>query len=140
MAKTGPIVIVDDDPEDQEIFQLALQSIGADNPVRFFENGKKALEYLYNTDEQPFLIISDMNIPLMNGLELRAAIQNDEVLRAKAVPFIFMSTDASPIAVRKAYELTIQGFFQKPSSINELEHMLKQIFNYWRLCKHPNNV
>lgn len=139
MAKLGPIVIVEDDCDDQEIMESAIQSIGNKNPIHFFDNGQKVLNYLYTTTEQPFIIISDINIPQINGIQLREAIQKDEFLKSKGIPFVFLSTDASPLLVRKAYDLTVQGFFKKPSSMNEIKNMLAQLFGYWELCKHPHN-
>jgi CheY-like chemotaxis protein len=136
----GPIVIVEDDTDDQEIYTEAIKAIGIPNEMRFFTGAEGALEYLLTTKEQPFIILSDINMPVMNGLQFKESIQKDDFLRNKGIPFVFISTNASPGAVRKAHELSVQGYFQKPSSMDETKSMLRLMFGYWELCKHINNT
>jgi CheY-like chemotaxis protein len=136
----GPIIIVDDDMDDQEIYGEAIRAIGIENEIRIFKNGQEALKYLYTTFEQPFIILSDINMPVMTGLEFKEKIQNNDFLRKKGIPFVFISTNATGQAIRKAHELSVQGYFQKPSKIEDIQNMLRTMFNYWELCKHINNI
>lgn len=76
----------------------------------------------------------------MNGIQLSRVINADDYLRKKSIPFIFLSTSDSPIQVNEAYELTVQGFFKKPHSVEELTTIIKGIYIYWANCLHPNNV
>src|SRR4051812_16129554 len=135
----GPIIIVEDDRDDQDIYSESIKAIGIPNEFRFFENGRSALDYLFTTTEQPFIILSDINMPLMDGLQFKEAIQKDDMLRSKGIPFVFISTNASASAVKKAHTLSVQGYFQKPSSIKDVQNMLRTLFDYWELCKHINN-
>src|SRR5215218_9534907 len=73
----------------------------------FFKNGKEAEAYLRTTTHHPFLILCDINMPVMTGLELRATIEADPVLKEKSIPFIFLSTTGNPTVVRNAYSLTV---------------------------------
>ena len=136
----GPIIIVEDDPDDQEIYAEAIRNIGISNEIKFFEGGATALEYLITTDDQPFIILSDVNMPIMSGLELKEKIQKDDYLRLKGIPFVFISTNASATAVRKAHELSVQGYFEKPSNLTGIRKMLTTLFDYWALCRHINNT
>lgn len=137
---TGPIVIVDDDTDDQEIYADAIRAIGITNHIHFFSNGRTALDYLCTTVEQPFIILSDVNMPQMNGLQFKETIQKDDYLREKGIPFVFISTNANKPAVRQAHVLSVQGYFQKPNSMEDIKSMLRILFNYWELCKHINNT
>jgi CheY-like chemotaxis protein len=137
MPKSGPIVLVDDDEEDQEIIREALKDAKVYNPVCSFKNGMEVLEYLRTTSDHPFLIISDINMPRMNGFELREEILHDLFLAKKSIPFVYLSTSGSKIEVEKAYELKVQGFIIKPPSYERLKDVLKMIVNYWELCCHP---
>jgi CheY-like chemotaxis protein len=137
--KQGPIVLVEDDSDDQELIADALKASRVSNELRLFRNGKEAKDYLLTTQEKPLIIICDINMPVKDGFQLREEIQSDEFLRMKSIPFIFLSTDASPAAVRRAYELTVQGFFKKPSSFGGFQDMLKLMIDYWCMCKHVNN-
>ena len=137
---TQPIVIVEDDVDDQFLIQRVFERIGVGSELLFFANGKDALEYLLTTEKETFLILCDINMPVMNGLELRAKINTNELLRRRSIPFIFLSTAARPSDVMQAYELTVQGFFVKESTLVEMEDSLKAIIRYWMKCKHPNSV
>lgn len=136
----GPIIIVEDDKDDQEIYAQAIDAIGIKNNIHFFDDAKEALHYLSTTEEQPFIILSDINMPGMNGLEFKKYIHDDPFLRTKGIPFVFISTNATKISVRHAHALSVQGYFAKPSSIEEIKMMLRKIFEYWQLCKHINNT
>ena len=136
----GPIVIVEDDIDDQEIYTDAVRAINIPNEIRYFNTAQKALEYLLTTREQPFIILSDINMPQMNGLEFKENIQKDNYLKEKGIPFVFISTNASAEAVRKAHQLSVQGYFQKPASFEAIKDMLRKLFDYWELCKHINNT
>lgn len=140
MPKSGPIILVDDDTDDQEILKEVMQQLKVPNQLVIFKNGKEAEAYLRTTTQRPFLILCDINMPVMTGLELRATIENDPVLKEKSIPFIFLSTTGNPHMVRQAYNLTVQGFFQKKNNLHELTNELKMIIEYWRACLHPNMV
>ena len=136
----GPIIIIEDDIDDQEVYLDALKTIGIPNEIRFFSGGEAALNYLANTEEQPFIILSDINMPGMSGLQLKKTLQEDPYLAAKGVPFVFISTNATNVSVRHAHALSVQGYFEKPTSMDGLTAMLGTLFAYWELCKHINNT
>jgi response regulator RpfG family c-di-GMP phosphodiesterase len=79
-------------------------------------------------------------MPLMNGLEVKKAIQDDPYLLTKGIPFVFISTCANNVSIRHAHALSVQGFFEKPTNLNELKIILKTLFDYWKLSKHINNT
>ena len=81
MSKKGPILLIEDDEDDQLLISQAIHRLALANPVHIFHNGQEALAYLEATKEQPFLILCDINMPLLNGLELRAEINQNEYLR-----------------------------------------------------------
>jgi two-component SAPR family response regulator len=136
----GPIIIVEDDIDDQEIYSDAIRAIQVANEIRYFDRAEKALDYLLTTQEQPFIILSDVNMPQVNGLQFKQQIQENDYLREKGIPFVFISTNASASAVRLAHQLSVQGYFQKPGSFQAIKDMLRTLFNYWELSKHINNT
>ncbi len=138
MEALHPFVLIDDDPDDQEIFKHVLNRIGIHENLRQFASCAAALEYLRATQEKPFLIVCDINLPEMNGLEFRQLLNEDEYLRKKSIPFVFMSTTAMPSQVDLAYQMTVQGFFVKKSDMQTMELSFKKIIEYWQECIHPN--
>ncbi|SFB90943.1 response regulator [Spirosoma endophyticum] len=139
MSLQGPIISIEDDEDDQYLIGQAIQRLGVVNEVIFFANGQDALHYFENTQQQPFLILCDINMPLMNGLELRQYINQSEYLRRKSIPFVFLTTAANSQLVRMAYDATVQGFYKKSPSYDGLFHQIKQIIEYWKSCLHPNS-
>ncbi|MDR6193331.1 response regulator [Siphonobacter sp. SORGH_AS_0500] len=138
MSHQGPILLIDDDADDHFIFESILEELGVSNKILSFYDGKQALDYLLTTTEQPFVILCDINMPVMNGVELHQAIIESEFLRKKAIPFVFLTTAANSKVVNLAYEQSVQGFFQKSTSMDSYEEQLRSIINYWRNCLHPN--
>jgi len=136
--KSGPILLADDDADDRHLVETVCKSLQINNPIIHFEHGLQLLEYLLVTTEKPFLILCDINMPVMNGLELRRKIDEHEGLRRKSIPFVFLSTSAVQREVERAYELTVQGFFEKGYSLQQLTERLRIIFEYWAVCSHPN--
>jgi CheY-like chemotaxis protein len=137
MAQNGPIIIVEDSVVERSLYQIALKSLKIPNEFRFFANGEEALEYIQTTDEIPFLIISDLNMPKMNGHELREKINASAHLRKKATPFVFRTGSITETDVSKSYELSAQGFFCKNHDFVGLERQLRIIIEYWTECIEP---
>lgn len=133
MFLNGPILSVEDDDDDQFMIGQALQALKVTNPVRFFSNGLTALHYLETTDEKPFLILSDINMPLMNGLELHAHINRQTDLKCQTVPFVFLTTAPYSQLINAATGGLVQGYFPKPTSFYDLCELLKIIIDYWQL-------
>jgi DNA-binding NarL/FixJ family response regulator len=105
--------------------------------VKFFGSAEGVISYLLTTKDKPFLIISDVNLPEANGFELRRKIFENYYLREKSIPFVFLSTSAHPGAVTSAYNMMVQGFFQKPSDFTLFKMLIKSIIDYWEGCEHP---
>jgi len=139
MTGLGPAIIIEDDEDDREMLAEIFNSLDVPNVLLFFKEGNAALDYLRNTTVKPFIIITDINLPGMSGLELRATMLKEEELRQKSVPFIFLSTSDGGHILKKVYEMQVQGYFQKEQSMQGMKDQLKTIIDYWKLCKHPNN-
>ena len=88
MPHTGPIIIVDDDVDDQGIIIDIFKDMGLGNELICFTNSCDALTFLRTTDKKPAFILSDINMPQKNGLQFKAEIDEDETLRMKSIPFI----------------------------------------------------
>lgn len=134
----APIIVVEDDLDDQFLMQKIFERIGMRIELVFFNNGREALSYLKETERDTFLILCDINMPVMNGLELRAHLNADEALRQKSIPFIFLSTAIRERDIQHAYDMTVQGFFQKENSLEQMQEVIASIVKYWHKSKHPN--
>lgn len=133
-------MIVEDDQDDCEIIKTALIELGVKRELRCFTNGEEALIFLKSTDETMFLILCDINMPKMNGLEFRKRIDEHEELKKKSIPFVFLTTSIAEKSVKSAYEMMVQGYFKKPDTFDEMKRLLLLTVEYWATCKHPNSV
>jgi CheY-like chemotaxis protein len=138
MNKSGPIVVIEDDPDDQEVLVEIFQKLGYVNKIIYFLDGNEALAYLNKSDVQPFLILSDINMPMISGFELRNKVFTNEQLQTKCIPYLFFTTSANKKSVIDAYTMSVQGFFVKPNSMQGLENTIRKIVEYWKECIAPN--
>jgi CheY-like chemotaxis protein len=135
----GPVIIIEDDIDDQEMLTDVFKKLNYSNEILFFADGQQALDFLNATDKTPFLILSDINLPKLDGFALRNKIKMDAKLQMKCIPYLFFSTASNQRAVVDAYSLSVQGFFVKQNSMAELEKTISIIMEYWNRCIAPNN-
>jgi len=140
MNKSGPIVMIEDDEDDQDVFRDVFKELNFKNEIVFFEDGELALDYLISTEAEPFIIFSDINMPKLSGMELREKVHQNEDLRIKSIPYLFFSTSAEQQHVIDAYSKSIQGFFIKPSNFDDVKATIKTIVEYWQKCVSPNYI
>ena len=139
MNSGGPVIIIEDDLDDKETLEEVFKKLGYPNELLFFEDGQAALDFLNKSDVIPFLILSDINMPKLDGFALRDKIKMDARLQLKCIPYLFFSTASSQKAVVDAYSLSVQGFFVKQSSMAELEKTITVIMEYWKRCVAPKH-
>lgn len=134
MRREGPIVVVDDDVDDQYLYRKVFEKFAIGNQLVVLNNGMDALKYFQESGDDPFLILCDINMPIMDGLQLREAMCEDPTLCKKNTPFIFMSTSVRRKDIDRATSLYTHGFFQKETSYSRHEHTLRRIIDYWSSC------
>lgn len=139
MNGNGPVVIIEDDIDDKDILKEVFQNLGYLNQLLFFADGQEALDFLNSSDINPFIILSDINMPKLDGFALRDKIRMDAKLQMKCIPYLFFSTASSQKAVVEAYSLSVQGFFVKQASMAELEKTITVIMEYWKRCVAPKH-
>jgi len=139
MSKSGALLIIEDDLDDRIFLEKIFKNIDLKNEVIWFSNTEDTFNFLSTTIKTIFLIFSDINLPGQSGLDFKRKVDGDPKLRKKSIPFIFYSTSANQQDVNEAFtQMTVQGFFKKENNIHDTTEMLKAIFAYWSLCRHPN--
>lgn len=78
-------------------------------------------------------------MPGMNGTELHRLITEDRAASEKSIPFIFLTTATGTLAIKRRMKVTVQGFFQKPAGFDEYMNLIMLVYDYWQVCRHPNN-
>jgi CheY-like chemotaxis protein len=120
------IYLVDDDQDDRFFIREAIQESGADAEIIEVENGFDLLALTKQIlDPAASVIIIDMNMPKMNGLETVAAIRMDT--RLAALPIVMLSTSSNPALIQTAYLSGVSSFVTKPSTFDEFAQLAREI-------------
>jgi CheY-like chemotaxis protein len=124
MISLKNIMLIDDDPDDQEIFSDALKNVGPTIEASIFNNAIEALKYLETTGILPDCIFLDLNLPMMNGKQFLELIKKSEKL--KNIPVIIYSTSKYDPDVNETFSLQAEMFIQKPSLFHEICEILRE--------------
>lgn len=136
MRKTDIILLVEDDEVDILSAHRAFKELDIPNPLVVMKNGEEALKMLRNKDAQlPTLIILDLNMPKVNGLEFLKTYKRDARLRW--IPSVVLTTSANLNDITKAFDHQVAGYIVKPLDFHEFKVAIQKIFDYWRLCELP---
>ncbi|MEZ9116572.1 response regulator [Vibrio cyclitrophicus] len=135
-AKTVSILLVEDDDIDAIGIQRSLKSFNLLNPIHRTRDGLEALEVLRNdVVERPFIVLLDLNMPRMNGLEFLSAIRSDSNL-SDIVVFV-LTTSQLDEEISAAYKKNIAGYIVKSSSNQDYKQLIRFLENYWNLVELP---
>lgn len=127
MADNKTIHLADDDEDDRQLMKEAFEEADPDVKVVESENGKELIDNMKSSDDlSDSVVVVDMNMPKMNGLEAVAAIKSDPELAA--VPTVMLSTSDNPDLIRKAQEAGVDDFLTKPNSFRGLIDIARKIF------------
>jgi CheY-like chemotaxis protein len=126
------ILVIEDDEDDRDILKEIFRDLGYKNNIVFFSDSTEALEYIRRPEIQPFIIISDINMPKLGGFELRDIIINEEIVMDKDIPYIFISNAQDDYSVKQANKLSIQGYIHKGNDYNKYKEKIKNLVDYWK--------
>lgn len=136
MKSREPILLVEDDAVDVMIVKRALKDAGVGNPLITAGNGEEALEYLKNCGyEMPCIILLDLNMPKMNGIEFLRIAKQDDYL--KTIPVIVLTTSYIEQDKLESFNLGVAGYMIKPVDYRQFAEMMKIIDAYWTVSELP---
>ncbi len=133
------ILLVEDDVVDQQGMKRALRELRLANPLQIADNGVAALEILRTESDPlicpPFMVLLDINMPKMNGMEFLQELRADAKLK-NTVVFI-LSTSKSSEDIGSAYDMNVAGYIVKSDLKNSLLDALTMLDHYWRIVELP---
>ena len=134
--KTVSILLVEDDDIDAIGIQRSLKSFNLLNPIHRTRDGLEALEVLKNgAVTRPFIVLLDLNMPRMNGMEFLSAIRSDANL-SDIVVFV-LTTSQLDEEISAAYKKNIAGYIVKSSSNQDYKQLIRFLENYWNIVELP---
>ena len=134
MNRNGPVILIEDDMDDQEILMDVFKKLQYPNEMICFTDGIKAFDFLDQSEVIPFIILCDVNLPKLDGFALRDKIKMDAKLHVKSIPYLLFTTAVSETAAMQAYSLSVQGIFIKQTKMEEIEKTIALIMEYWKRC------
>jgi two-component system response regulator len=136
------ILIVDDSPRDTELAVNALESYQLTNKITCLRDGEEALDYLYRrgefagrTDTQPAVVLLDLKMPKVDGIEVLRQIKDDPVL--KVIPVVVMTSSREEQDILKSYQLGVNAYVVKPVKFQEFIEAVKQLGMFWAILNEP---
>ncbi len=131
-----PILLVEDDRVDVMTVKRALNDIRVSNPLVTVENGEEALKYLRNPEsKRPCIILLDLNMPIMNGIEFLQVVKHDEIL--KRIPVVVLTTSGEQQDKLNSFDLGVAGYMAKPVDYRQFVEVMRTIDAYWTISEVP---
>lgn len=142
MAELKPILLVEDNPKDVELTLTALEQSQLANEVVVVRDGAEALDFLYrqgahesrNTSD-PAVVLLDLKLPKVDGLEVLAKVKNDAGLRHTPIVMLTSSREESDLV--RSYELGVNAFVVKPVGFREFFEAIQDLGVFWGILNEP---
>lgn len=134
--KNKPILLVEDDSVDAMTVRRALKELHVTNPLERTENGEEALAYLHDPNKnRPCIILLDLNMPVMNGLEFLRVVKADSEL--KRYPVVVLTTSDEDEDKVDSFNLGVAGYIRKPVEYLKFVEIMRTIDFYWTISEVP---
>ena len=142
MEKLGRILIVEDDPRDVELTLTALEDYKLANEVVVCRDGQEALDYLYSRgkfsdriNENPAVMLLDLKLPKVDGLEVLQQVKSDERLRL--IPVVVLTSSHEEKDMIRSYKLGVNAYVVKPVDFHEFVNAVKELGVFWAVINQP---
>lgn len=129
--KSIKILLIEDDTIEIMKFNRVLKSLNTNHKILEANNGEEALEILKNKNIIPDIILLDLNMPKVNGLDFLKILKSDSVLRY--IPSVVLTTSSNHKDLMACYELGIAGYILKPLKYDEYVERIKKLLDYWSI-------
>ena len=137
MHQDKPILLVEDDEVDVMSVRRALRELKVTNRLYHVNNGEEALEFLKNEEnERPSIILLDINMPRMNGIEFLKIIKQDPDHRQ--IPVVILTTSRAEMERQESFSTGAAGFMVKPVEYKQFVEVMRTINLYWTLSELPD--
>jgi CheY-like chemotaxis protein len=138
MKNSKPVLLVEDDNVDAMTVKRAFKDLKLTNKLEHHVNGEEALAFLQGPDVSlPCVILLDLNMPRMNGIEFLKVIKKDDAL--KQIPVIVLTTSNEECDVVESFRLCVAGYIVKPVDYKKFVEAIRTIDLYWTLSELPEN-
>jgi len=142
MSELARILLVEDDPRDVELTMTALEEYNLANEVVVTRDGKEALDYLYcrgeftsRSNDNPAVMLLDLKLPKIDGLEVLQQIRSDD--RLKMIPVVVLTSSHEEKDMIRSYQLGVNAYVVKPVDFHEFVNAVKELGVFWAVINQP---
>ncbi len=143
MKEDKEILLVEDNADDLELAIHALRRENLGNHIEIARDGEEALDYLFcrrrfsqrNFDHPPHLVLLDLKLPKVDGLEVLRAVKSDP--RTKAIPVVILTASREEKDLVNGYQLGVNAYIQKPVDFDQFRSIVKQLGLFWLVVNQP---
>ena len=142
MTTMGRILLVEDDSKDVELTMTALEEYNLSNEVVVAKDGEEALDYLYSrgkfqlrSSDNPAVLLLDLKLPKVNGMEVLETIKQDEKLNM--IPVVILTSSREERDMVASYKLGVNAYVVKPVDFHEFVNAIKELGVFWALINEP---
>lgn len=144
--RNSEIVLVEDNPSDAELTLHALRKNNLANRIHLMRDGAEALDFLFcrgpyadrQMDAPPHLVLLDLKLPKVDGLEVLQEIKSDP--RTQSIPVVVMTSSKEDRDLVRSYRLGVNSYIQKPVNFTEFQDVVRQLGMYWLLVNNKPPV
>jgi DNA-binding response OmpR family regulator len=142
MNKLGRILMVEDDPKDVELTLTALEEYNLANEVIVTRDGEQALDYLFcrgeyqmRSSENPAVMLLDLKLPKLDGLEVLKQVKSNDSLRM--IPVVVLTSSKEERDMVASYKLGVNAYVVKPVNFHEFVNAIKELGVFWAIINEP---
>jgi CheY-like chemotaxis protein len=142
MDTLGRILMVEDDPKDVELTLTALEEYNLANEVVVTRDGQEALDYLYcrgqysaRSSDNPAVLLLDLKLPKVDGLEVLHQIKSDD--RLKMIPVVVLTSSREERDMMRSYQLGVNAYVVKPVDFHEFVNAVRELGVFWAVINQP---
>ena len=142
MDSLGRILMVEDDPKDVELTLTALEEYNLANEVVVTRDGQEALDYLYcrgkysaRPSDNPAVLLLDLKLPKVDGLEVLHQIKSDD--RLKMIPVVVLTSSREERDMMRSYQLGVNAYVVKPVDFHEFVNAVRELGVFWAVINQP---
>ncbi|PZO43611.1 MAG: two-component system response regulator [Shackletoniella antarctica] len=131
MSAVRPILLVEDNPDDERLTLRALRRSNLANPVVVARNGEAALQRVFSPEPLPCVVLLDLKLPKVDGLEVLRQIRASD--RTRLLPVVMLTSSSEDRDIIESYSLGANSYVRKPVNIDEFTEAVCQLGLYWVL-------
>ena len=140
MSTLGRILLVEDDPKDVELTLTALEEYNLANEVIVTRDGEEALDYVYRrgstrSNDNPAVLLLDLKLPRVDGLEVLQQIKSDQKLRM--IPVVVLTSSREERDMVASYSLGVNAYVVKPVDFHEFVNAIRELGIFWAIINQP---